>query len=159
MTRFIFPALLLLVFAFAGCNDSPTNPDDKLPDTTPIGVSSNTAYVPADAGAVELMVYNQTDEVFNWGSVVEASSSVNWINLVVTNEDVQPGDSTTLGIRVDRSGIGAGISDGEVELRYNDEVVQTIAVTMQTGTPDAVPSVSSPTSSEFQQIGITCSSA
>ncbi len=135
-------AVLVTVFALlmlAGCNDSPTNPNDESPDNPAVSVSSNTAYVPADAGAVELMVYNESDDVLIWGELLDVSSTVNWIDLVVTNEDFQPGDSTTLGIRVDRSGIGPGISDGEVELRYNDEVVQTIAVTMQTGTPDAVP--------------------
>jgi hypothetical protein len=136
MSRLTISILLPLLFC-VGCNDTPTNPfqliDEPLPD--PIGIAENTVYVGAEDGSADVYVYNNTSDTLDWDIRFSAESSADWIDLLPTGESILPYDSTLLSIWVEREDIEPGIVNGEVQLSYDGEAVQTIVVVVQVGTP------------------------
>ncbi len=147
MARFIFPALLLLVFAFAGCNNAPTNPDDfgstgfEQLDDNPVTVDTKAYYVGPLDKYVVVPVQSHTRDAFIANNLLSATPHIDWIESISwPNTEVAAYGSTAMTVEVDRSEYRAtGLYSGFLTLWYDDHYMQLVEVRMQVGTPDAVP--------------------
>ncbi len=137
--------ILILLFMFAGCNDTPFVPDDygtpppENLEGNPVTIDDEMVFVSAYEGSIDVTVQSHTRDAFFWGANLTATSPVDWIVFSGPAEEVEPYGSTAFNLKVYREGLVPGSYGEYCTLWYNDRFMQYVNVIVQVGTPDAVP--------------------